>query len=71
MKFAFSVTLSAQSCRDPCHIRQVGRAALSVTVQCTVYLPSHSRVGVGSGRYCADLDRPRPRAAMASTLPDG
>ena len=30
----------------------------------------HSRVGVRSGRYCADFDRPRPRAAMASTLPD-
>ena len=23
-----------------------------------------------SGRYCADFDRPRPRVAMASTLPD-
>ena len=50
------------------HIRQVGRTALLVTV--STYLPGHSRVGVGSGRYCADLGRPRPRAAMASTLPD-
>ena len=37
---------------------------------CRLYLPSHSRVGVRSGHYCADFDSPRPRAAMASTLPD-
>ena len=65
MKFAFSVTFSAQSCRDPCPYK-----ASWPSCAASDYLPSHSRVGVRSGRCCADFDRPRPRAAMASTLPD-
>ena len=67
MKFAFSVTFSAQSCRDPCPYKASWPSCAASDCK---YLPSHSRVGVRSGRYCADFDRPRPRAAMASTLPD-
>ena len=67
MKFAFSVTFSAQSCRDPCPYKA---SWLSCAASDCMYLPSHSRDGIGSGRYCADLDHPRPRAAIASTVPD-
>ena len=42
------------------HIRQVGRAALPVIV------PTKPQPSWSTERYCADFDRPRPRAAMAT-----
>ena len=48
------------------HIRQVGRAALPVIVP----NKATAELEYGADVYCADFDRPRPRAAMASTLPD-
>ena len=66
MKFAFSVTFSAQSYRDPCPYKASwpSCAASDCTYKATAELE------FGAGGYCADYDRPRPRAAMASTLPD-
>ena len=66
MKFAFSITFSAQSCRDPCPYKASwpSCAASDCTYQATAELE------YGADVTAPALTRPVPPTAMASTLPD-
>ena len=63
MKFAFSVTFSAQSCRDPCPYKASwpSCAASDCTYQATAELE------YGADVTAPTLTVPRPRTAIAST----